>query len=259
MLALQACRDGVRSLDPCSAESAFTIVGGRYRGRVQTRLASAGFGGELLARERLRLRFLRGRSDAAFSESPLAPQQCFMASRSAGNDRRTARAWCSVALARVVAKRRSPHRSRTLSRARRYPRDGRSVACCPVRAALRDNSADARRLARAARRRLRTGGGGPRSAGRRLGRDRLEAAIKGVIRADSAFAHYVQRCFEQVQETFSLVAAATQCLRWSAAVHCARESLGPVARLQPSLRRAIPIALTDRNSVTNPLLRAFED
>jgi hypothetical protein len=74
--------------------------------------------------------------------------------------------------------------------------------------------------------------------------DRLAAAIEGVIRADSAFVHYVAPCFGDVHETFSLVAAATQCLRWSAAVHRARESLGAVERLQPSHPRAIPIALT---------------
>ena len=74
--------------------------------------------------------------------------------------------------------------------------------------------------------------------------DRLAAAIAGVIREDCAFAHYALACFGHVHEMFSLVAASTQCLRWSAAVHLARASLGAVARLQPHHPRAIPIVLT---------------
>ncbi|HEY2475115.1 MAG TPA: hypothetical protein VGI19_09965 [Candidatus Cybelea sp.] len=83
-----------------------------------------------------------------------------------------------------------------------------------------------------------------RAAGDGSATGRLEAAIDGVIRSDSAFAHYAQTCFAQLHETFALVAAATLGVSWSAALALLSEPLAhSVTRLHPSRRRAIPIVL----------------
>ena len=172
----------------------------------------------------------------------------------AGNDRCAARKWCSVAIARLV--RSGDALTATgLFRERIEIReaDDPSLAalyerlCTVIPQMLGDSPAQRAavcELVAAILERQFDGAAG----------DRLGAAIEGVIRADSAFAHYAQPCFGDVHETFSLVAAATQCLRWSAAVHRARESLGAVARLQPSHSRAIPIALTQGTQSQIPSL-----
>jgi hypothetical protein len=242
VFALQACRDGVRSLEPVVPKvppRSWTALSWEVQRAWQSldsgRIARARTIATAVFARAERLGFLGVAARAA------AALHCVA---SAGNDRRTARAWCSIALARLLRSG-DPLTAAGLFRGRVEIRelDDPSLAalyerlCAIIPQMIADSPAQraavCELVAAVLERQVDAPGG-----------HRLASAIEVVIRADSAFAHYVRACFEQVHEAFSLVAAATQCLRWSAAVHCARESLGPVARLQPSHRRAIPIALT---------------
>ncbi|HEX3370596.1 MAG TPA: hypothetical protein VHS56_13535 [Candidatus Cybelea sp.] len=240
VLAAQACRDGARSLEPApkvpprswaalsweSERAVHELDSGRIA-RART-IATAVFS----LSERRGFLGVAARAAAALH-----------AVASAGNDRNAAREWASIALARLLRSG-NPLTAVGLFRERVEIRgaDDPSLAavyerlCTIIPQMLADSSAQrgavCELVAAVLERQVDGSDGG-----------RLGACIAGVIRADSAFTHYVQSCFEQIHEAFSLVAAATQRLRWDAAVHLARESLGPVARLRPSHPRAIPIAL----------------
>lgn len=240
-----------------AAERAPAIVGETLMGD-RARVASAGLGEERSLANLGDRRFLSGRT-LRFS------RRC----RSRRGDASLARAGRERSLRgpEVVfgrdraarAKRRRFNGNRPFSRTHRDLGGGRSVACCPVRTALHGNSADARRLARAARRRLRAGGGDPRAAVRRHGRPSARGRHRG---------RHPRGLRVRPLRSAVLRGRARDVL-----ARCGRDAVPALERRSASRsrvarrRRAIaaeslarhPDRTDPRNSVTNPLPRAFED
>jgi hypothetical protein len=253
VLASQACREGAGSLDAQPPAKGPSQSWARLSWQIERASQALDSGRNARARTIATAVFHRAERCGFLGVAARAAATLHSVAL-AGNDRCADRKWCSVALARLLRSG-DPLTATGLFRERVEIReaDDPSLAilyerlCTVIPQMIGDSLPQRAAVCELVAAVLERQFDGSAS-------DRLAAAIEGVIRADSAFVHYVAPCFGDVHETFSLVAAATQCLRWGAAVHRAAESLGAVARLQPSHPRSIPIALTQGTQSQIPSL-----